>query len=294
MRLEDYPPQEALTEAGQRYADSCWQRSASVNAGVSVREHAYAEPGQACQRLLVYPSAQPDGRVLLLWHGGGWTSGYKEWMGFMAPPLNAAGVTVVSAGYRLAPQHLFPAGLEDCAAALDWVAVHIASVGGDAQQLFIGGHSAGGHYAALLALGAARLRVRGCLPISGVYDFRAGSGLSNRPRFLGPAPSQADTAAEAASPMVALAALQPTANAEAAARTAMRLPAFLISHGSADFPHLMTQAGQFAQALRQAGASVEHLVMAERTHFTAHFASAEPDGPWLAPALAFMARHAKG
>lgn len=296
MRLEDYPPQEALSELGQRYADSCWQRSAGVNAeinaGASVEEHAYVEPGEACQRLLVYPSARPDGRVLLLWHGGGWTSGYKEWMGFMAPPLNAAGVTVVSAGYRLAPQHLFPAGLEDCAAALDWVVAHIASVGGDAQQLFIGGHSAGGHYAALLALGAARLRIRGCLPISGVYDFRAGSGLSNRPRFLGPAPSQADTAADAASPMVALAALRPTANAEAAAPTVMQLPAFFISHGSADFPHLMTQAGQFAQALRQAGASVEHLVMAERTHFTAHFASAEPDGPWLAPALAFMARHA--
>jgi acetyl esterase/lipase len=88
--------------------------------------------------------------------------------------------------------------------------------------------------------------------------------------------------------MVALAALQHSAIPQ----TATQLPAFLISHGSADFPHLMTQAGQFVQALRQAGASVEHLEMAGRTHFTAHFASAEPDGPWLAPALAFMARHA--
>ena len=92
--------------------------------------------------------------------------------------------------------------------------------------------------------------------------------------------------------MVALAALQHSAIPQTAAQTATQLPAFFISHGSADFPHLMTQAGQFAQALRQAGASVERLVMAERTHFTAHFASAEPDGPWLAPALAFMARHA--
>ena len=295
MRLEDYPPQEALSELGQRYADNCWQRSTSVIG----EEHAYVEQGHACQRLLVYPAAHAVGRVLLLWHGGGWTSGYKEWMGFMAPPLNAAGVTVVSAGYRLAPQQLFPAGLDDCAAALDWVAAHIGRFGGDAQQLFIGGHSAGGHYAALLALGKARLRIRGCLPISGVYDFRAGSGLSNRPRFLGPVPQAnnageiaLDAAAEAASPMVALAALQHSAIPQTAAQTATQLPAFFISHGSADFPHLMTQAGQFAQALRQAGASVERLVMAERTHFTAHFASAEPDGPWLAPALAFMARHA--
>ena len=89
----------------------------------------------------------------------------------MAPALNAAGITFVSAGYRLAPQHVFPAAVDDCVRAVDWVRRNVAAHGGDPQQLFIGGHSAGGHYAALLAvddawlkdIGPPRSVVRGCL-----------------------------------------------------------------------------------------------------------------------------------
>ena len=116
---------------------------------------------------------RPDGRVLLFWHGGGWTSGYKEWMAFMAPAFNAAGVTFVSAGYRLAPQHVFPAARRRLRPQAVEVgeAENIAAHGGDPNDLFIGGHSAGGHYAALLAVddrwmkptGLPRDVVRGCL-----------------------------------------------------------------------------------------------------------------------------------
>ena len=105
----------ALARPAQAYGAECWQQSE----GIAGEEFAFgADP---YQRLLVFARAKPDGRVLLFWHGGGWTSGYKEWMGFMAPAFNAAGVTFVSAGYRLAPQHVFPAALDDCAAALAWV-----------------------------------------------------------------------------------------------------------------------------------------------------------------------------
>jgi hypothetical protein len=92
--------------------------------------------------------------TLPAFHGGGWTKGCKEWMAFMAPGLNAGGVNLVSAGYRLAPGHLFPTGLEDC-------------------------------MAALLALGPHRGRIAGCLPVSGVFEFGEGSGLPSRPRFWG-------------------------------------------------------------------------------------------------------------
>src|SRR5439155_10778865 len=92
--------------------------------------------------------------------------------------------------------HVFPTGLEDCAASLAWVVGHIAEHGGDPRRIFIGGHSAGGHYAALLACNAAACaarfpdgRVLGCLPLSGVFDFGPASGLSVRPRFLGADPA---------------------------------------------------------------------------------------------------------
>jgi acetyl esterase/lipase len=274
MKQSDYPPQEPLSPAGETYGAECWRRGD----GIEGLESAYGE--DPYQRLIVYPAPKPDGRVLLFWHGGGWTSGYKEWMAFMAPAFTAAGVVFVSAGYRLAPTHVFPAALDDCAAAMRWVDAHIGEHGGEPSKLFIGGHSAGGHYASLLAV-SARLsrargldptRVRGCLPLSGVFDFGAASGLSVRPRFLG-----IDSANDVeASPIHQI----------------ETTPPFLVACGTKDFPHLVTQASAFARALRAAGGLVEHLELADRTHFTASFAGGEAEGPWVPSALAFMARFA--
>jgi acetyl esterase/lipase len=272
-----YPPQEPLSEAGRKYAAECLQRGA----GIAFEEAAYGS--DPYQRLSVFRARRPDGRVLVFWHGGGWTSGYREWMHFNAPAFTAAGVTFVAAGYRLAPQHLFPAGYEDCMRALAWVAVHTRSWGGDPGKLFIGGHSAGGHYAALLAARRdwqARVDlpgdiVKGALPVSGTYWFGADSGLSMRPRFLGPP----DLAAEdEASPIRRL---QPP------------LPPFLLFHGEQDFPHLSRQAEAFEAAVRTAGGEVTRIVMPGRNHFSAHYACGEPDGPMVPAALDFMARHSR-
>lgn len=263
MKLGEYPPQEALSEAGQAYSAECWRRGD----GIAYQEVAFgADP---YQRLAVFKPRQPDGRVLVFWHGGGWTSGYKEWMAFMAPAFNAAGVTFVSAGYRLAPQHVFPAGLDDCMSALQWVAENLKG------RIYIGGHSAGGHYAALIAARGGKARVHGCLPLSGVFEFGDGSGLSARPRFLGPDPATD----RVASPRYQL--QQP-------------LPPFLVAHGSRDFPHLIPQAERFVDAVRAAGGEAERLVLPERTHFTASYAGGEADGPWVPAALAFMSRHSPG
>ncbi len=275
MKLSDYPPQEPLSPAGAAYGDACWAR------GQGVDGEEFGFDTDPYQRLTVFRAARPDGRVLLFWHGGGWTSGYKEWMSFMAPAFTSAGVTFVSAGYRLAPGHVFPTGLDDCAAGLRWVAQNIGAHGGDPRQLFIGGHSAGGHYAALLGadgrgtagwLGNASLR--GCLPLSGVFDFGPASGLSMRPRFLGPS-AETDLLA---SPIAHIHDPVP----------------FLIAVGTQDFPHLIPQAHAFAAALQQAGGSAEELLLEGRTHFTASYAGGEADGPWVPAALRFMAQHAKG
>jgi arylformamidase len=256
MNLHDYPPQEPLSEAGQAYSAECWRRSA----GIPYREVAFGP--DPYQKLLVFESKKPDGRVLLFWHGGGWTSGYKEWMGFMAPAFNAAGVTFISAGYRLAPQHVFPTGLDDCISALDWVRENSPG------RIFIGGHSAGGHYAALIAC-RGKSGIEGCLPISGVYEFGEGSGLSVRPRFLGPDPATD----RLASPRHVL--------------QATMVP-FLVAYGTRDFAHLIPQAQRFVAAVREAGGEAQELPLPERTHFTASYAGGEADGPWVPAALAFM------
>ncbi|MEO8132845.1 MAG: alpha/beta hydrolase [Betaproteobacteria bacterium] len=260
MKRADYPAQEPLSEAGEAYGAECWRRGE----GIDGEESGYGP--DPYQRLLVFKPERPTGPVLLFWHGGGWTSGYKEWMAFMAPAFTTAGITFVSAGYRLAPGHLFPAGIGDCRAALDWVHANIGS------DVFIGGHSSGGHYAAMLAAQGGASRVRGCLPLSGVFEFGEGSGLSMRPRFLGPNPDND----RLASPRLALEA---------------PLPPFLVACGSKDFAHLIPQAQRFVQAVLAAGGAAELLLMEGRTHFTASYAGGEPDGPWMPAALAFIREH---
>ncbi len=94
------------------------------------------------------PEKRPHGAYLFL-HGGGWVLGSHA---TGDPPLrtlaNAAGVAVVSVGYRLAPEHPYPAGLEDCVAAAGWLEENAAALGvEDPTALAIGGESAGANLA---------------------------------------------------------------------------------------------------------------------------------------------------
>jgi acetyl esterase len=112
----------------------------------------------------VYVPAGPAGPagphpVLVYMHGGGWCIGSVETHDNTCRSLaNGADVVVVSVDYRLAPENPYPAGLDDCLAAVRWVVDNAGSLGVDASRLAIGGDSAGGNLAALAAM---RLRDTG-------------------------------------------------------------------------------------------------------------------------------------
>jgi acetyl esterase len=100
---------------------------------------------------------QTDGLApcLIFFHGGGWVIGNLDTHDVVCRKLSHEGqLIVISVDYRLAPEHKFPAAVEDAMTATQWIADHGKSLGIDASRLLVGGDSAGGNLAAVIAIAA--------------------------------------------------------------------------------------------------------------------------------------------
>ena len=99
------------------------------------------------------PTAGGVHPVLVYFHGGGWTIGDLDTHDVLCRQLcRAAGAAVVSVDYRMGPEHRFPAAVDDCLAATRWLQREGAALGLDSARLAVGGDSAGGNLAAVVAL----------------------------------------------------------------------------------------------------------------------------------------------
>ncbi|MCA9218520.1 MAG: alpha/beta hydrolase [Planctomycetales bacterium] len=115
-------------------------------------------------------ASQTSAPGVLMIHGGAWMSGSKFNMAVHAMKLARKGYVVMTINYRLAPKHKFPAQLDDCEAALGWLAANADRYSVDTDRLAAYGYSAGGHLACLLGMRAATNPIR--LPEERAPDVR--------------------------------------------------------------------------------------------------------------------------
>ena len=120
---------------------------------------ACAPDGHRIPLRLIRPIGRPAGGaalpVLVYFHGGGWTIGDLDTHDTLCRELaNGAGCAVISVDYRLGPEHRFPAAVDDCIAATRWVHENAAALGLDATRIAVGGDSAGGNLATVVAIDA--------------------------------------------------------------------------------------------------------------------------------------------
>jgi adenosylmethionine-8-amino-7-oxononanoate aminotransferase/acetyl esterase/lipase len=216
-------------------------------------------------RLRAYRPEAAGPLPIVVWlHGGGWVMGSVDTYDGAARVLaRAAGAVVLSVDYRLAPEHRFPAAVDDSLAAVRWAAEHGGAVGGDPARIAVAGDSAGGNLAAVAARrlrGEVDLRMQGLVypvidaglgtPSYGEFAERFGLTAQGMARFWREYLDGADGADPDASPL-----RDPDLSGVA--------PAYVLT---ASHDVLRDEGEAYAQALERAGVPVERRIWTGTIH----------------------------
>ena len=272
---DDQPP--LPFAAAEDYARTAMQWSREPLPQHTVAHHGlpYGPHRLQCYDVFAPPKAQ-NAPVLVFWHGGGWTHGYREWTRFMAAQVTRLGMVLVAPSYRLAPEHPLPCALDDALQLLFKLKQTNDILGWENPQFYLSGHSAGGHIAALTTLRiAARTQaglppdcLRGCLPISGIMDLHepnpAPGSLEERvyTTVLKGQPRAMDTVL---SPLF---------------WTAGNCVPFALTYGEKDSPRVIKSNQRLLAMLQAQGSPVDCVMEAGRDHFQTHTGLKDPADGW--------------
>ena len=142
------------------------------------RDVAYVAGGAEKQKMDLYlPAGAANAPVVIYVHGGEWTKGDKTELSYKPRFCNENGIILASINYRLSGTDKHPAQVEDVAAAIRWLRDHAGEMGGDPQQIFLLGHSAGCHLVTLVGLDPRPLGKVGMKPadLKGVISWSGGA-----------------------------------------------------------------------------------------------------------------------
>jgi len=207
------------------------------------------------QRLDFYPGGQSNAPTLAFIHGGYWRSTDKENWGFVAAGPLAHGINVANIEYTLAPANRIGGIVTEVKQALAWLRANLASLGGDPEELYVSGHSAGGHLTAMMI---GEKGVKGALPISGVFDMTPMRLCSMNADF------RLDEAEEAAtSPMLHIPA---------------KAPPQVVAVGGGELAEFVRQSKDYAEAWTGNGLKGRYLQVGSYNHFNVLDELADPDG----------------
>jgi acetyl esterase/lipase len=200
--------------------------------------------------------------VVVYLHGGGWIAGSPKTHRKLGMQFADAGYLTINVDYRLAPEHPFPAGLDDCVFAVKWAGDNAKRWNGDASRLAVGGDSAGGNLTAATVTSLAAEKYSGpakpkaALLIYGVFDF--------------PATIKRDTNMAIEGMVKAYAGAGYPANLEDPRMSPIRavkpgaLPPSFVICGTAD--PLLPEANSMAEALKRADIRHETLILEDMPH----------------------------
>jgi len=249
---------------------ACWLMLAApplIAADIRIeRDVPYVEPRTERQLLDIYaPSAGSDHAVVVWIHGGGWRQGDKRGVEEKPQAFVDKGYVFISTNYRFVPQVSVKEMTGDIAKAIRFAHDHAKEYGGNPEAIFVMGHSAGAHLAALVCTDERYLKaeglslsiIKGCVPVdTAAYDVPLRFGQSDAAKssqgkaIFG---ESADSHREL-SPITYVGKVQ-------------AIPSFLILH-VADRPDSKIQSEQFAKTLKDAGVNAAVVPAEGKTHGT--------------------------
>ena len=162
-------------EVMARWADKSARTRSSM---ICYLDRQYGE--SAGEMLDIFPARKGDGTCMMFIHGGFWRAMDKQDFSFLAPALVDSGISLVAVNYDLCPRVSIETIVKQMLRASGWLWKHAEDYGMDQDRLYVAGHSAGGHLAAMMMAALwpvydnelPRDLYKGALAVSGVYDLR--------------------------------------------------------------------------------------------------------------------------